>query len=260
MAFFSAARTDPQHAVPDGCRVYAIGDIHGRFDLLLDLQEQIKADLAASPPEESVEIFLGDYIDRGPNSRAVLEYLFAGEKLCDRRVCLKGNHEAVLLEVLSDPSMLPYWCGQGGSATLRSFGVAPPSGGDQRSLVTCHQALLQALSGGFEQFLRSLALSESVGDYFFVHAGIDPRRPMRAQREEDLVWIREPFLSSGRDFGFCVVHGHTPRDEVDIRPNRIDIDTRAFASGRLTCLVLEGGERRFLQTQDIAEPEAVRRR
>ncbi|WP_051630552.1 metallophosphoesterase family protein [Afifella pfennigii] len=236
-------------AVPQGVRVYAFGDIHGRFDLLRPLYEAVEADLAARPVGRSVEIFLGDYVDRGPASRQVLEFLAAGEPVCDERLCLKGNHEAMFLQVLEEPELLPYWMSQGGAATILSFGVATPRDARRETLLACRDALTEAIGPGLRAFVENLSLMERIGDYLFVHAGIDPARPLTAQREEDLVWIREPFLSSEADFGVCVVHGHTPVRQVEARANRIDIDTGAFATDILSCLVLEGRSRRLLATK-----------
>lgn len=227
----------------EGLRIYAIGDIHGRVDLLLDLYEKIAAHRAASPVDHAVEIFLGDYVDRGPASKEVLDWLRAGESVCDRRVCLKGNHEDMLLRALQDPQFMPVWLHNGGIATLRSFGVTLAA--DPEAL---RAATLDRLDPERLSFLESLSLGASLDDYVFVHAGLRPGVPLDAQTEEDLLWIREPFLSSDADFGKCVVHGHTPVGAPDARANRINIDTGAVFGGALTCLILEGRDRRYLQS------------
>ena len=248
--FFAAGQRTPANpAVPDGLRVYAIGDVHGRFDLLIDLTEKIRADLADDPPERSVEIYLGDYVDRGPDTRLVLEWLRGETSACDERLCLKGNHEDIFLQFIAEPSIAEYWRDLGGYETLYSYGVQPPVARTGEAMLASHEQFLRVLPAEDLQFLQSLALHASFGDYLFVHAGLRPGVPLEKQVEEDLIWIREAFLTSGHDFGQIVVHGHTPGDAPDIRRNRINIDTGAFLTGCLTCLVLDGAERRFLTTQ-----------
>ena len=232
--------------VPSGVRVYAVGDIHGRDDILAELFTLIDQDLEASPSARSIEVFLGDYIDRGPHSRQVLDLLIARRRQ-HLAVFLKGNHEAYAYQVLSDPSMLSDWVHIGGLNTLLSYGVEP-SGCDrdrqvQQAIAT---AFRQALPDSHYHFLQDLALSFSCGDYFFVHAGVRPGIPLIRQSEQDLLWIRDEFLLHEEDFGKVVVHGHSPTNLPDIRPNRINIDTGAYATGRLTCLVLESDGMRFL--------------
>jgi serine/threonine protein phosphatase 1 len=237
-------RTRPR--VPSGVRLYAVGDIHGRADILAELFTLIDQDLQARPRMRTIEVFLGDYIDRGPHSRQVLDLLMARRRQ-HVAVCLKGNHDAYAYQVLSDPSVLPDWVDIGGLHTLLSYGVEP-SGYDrdrqaQQAVVTTFR---QALPDSHYRFLKDLALSFSCGDYFFVHAGVRPGIPLVRQAEHDLLWIRNEFLLYEEDFGKVVVHGHSPTNLPDIRPNRINIDTGAYATGRLTCLVLEGDEKRFL--------------
>jgi serine/threonine protein phosphatase 1 len=234
--------TEPK--LPDGLRVYAIGDVHGRFDLLQVLTAKIEADLSAAPASKSVEIFLGDYVDRGPQSRDVVEWLIAAPPLADRRICLLGNHEDMLLQALADPSELMLWLFNGGDATLASYGVqsVPPSP------IGLHAACVAAIPASHREFFAALPRTAEFGSYLFVHAGIDPSRPLEDQDPQDLVWIREPFLNADTDFGRIVVHGHTPVAAADFRPNRINIDTGAVFSDQLTCLVLEGATQRLLQT------------
>jgi len=236
-------------STPEGCRIYAFGDIHGRFDLLGELYQAVEADLQARPVDECVEVFVGDYVDRGPDSRQVLKFLADRSSACGRRVCLKGNHEDVLLQSLREPDLLSYWLGQGGASTMLSFGVEPPGDARYKTLSACRDALAEALGPDLKRFLDGLGTMERIGDYVFVHAGIDPSRSLEAQEEHDLVWIREPFLSSTQEYGFCVVHGHTPRERRRVQGNRINLDTGAFATGILTCVVLEGRSRRFLATK-----------
>jgi serine/threonine protein phosphatase 1 len=242
-------RTPTNPAVPDGLRVYAIGDLHGRFDLLIDMAEIILADLADDPPGKSVEIYVGDYVDRGPDSRSVIKWLRSETGVCNERVCLKGNHEDIFIQFVADPGIVEYWRDLGGFETLYSYGVQPPVARTGEAMRASHEQLMQVLPTEDLQFLQSLTLYASFGDYMFVHAGLRPGVPLDKQTEEDLIWIREPFLTSGHDFGQVVVHGHTPGDAPEIRGNRINIDTGAFMTGCLTCLVLQGTERRFLTTQ-----------
>lgn len=227
-------------------RVYAIGDIHGCFDLLADLYEKIRRDLEKSPAADSIEVFLGDYIDRGPGSREVLEWLVGSRPATGRRVCLMGNHEAMLLAALQNPGDIQNWLSNGGAETLRSYGVQPPPSQVRTHILHTHAEFNRALPAEHRAFLDSLRRSLEFGGAFFVHAGINPRRPLHDQDPDELIWIREPFLSSRADFGKIVVHGHTPVERADIRPNRINIDTGAVFTGRLTCLVLEGGTTRLL--------------
>jgi serine/threonine protein phosphatase 1 len=235
--------------LPEGLRIYAVGDLHGRHDLLTWAQDAIAEDLSQRPVQRSVELYLGDYVDRGPATREVVAALAAGLPVCNERICLKGNHEEVLLQFLEDSAVLPYWRELGGLETLLSWGVAPPEVLDEVAARKAQAAFLAALSQAERQFLEGLRLTATFGSYLFVHAGIDPGRAIDDQRAEDLVWIREPFLSSRADFGRIVVHGHTPVQAPEVRANRINIDTGAFATGRLTCLVLEGAEQAFLQSR-----------
>ena len=232
--------------VPPGVRVYAVGDIHGRADVLAELFTLVNQDLEASPSMRSIEVFLGDYIDRGPHSREVLDLLIARRRQ-HVAVFLKGNHEAYAYQFLSDPSVLSGWLNVGGINTLLSYGVeASGCDDDQQAQQAIATAFRQALPDSHYHFLQDLALSFSCGDYFFVHAGVRPGIPLVRQSEQDLLWIREEFLLHEEDFGKVVVHGHSPTNLPDIRPNRINIDTGAYVTGQLTCLVLEGDGMRFL--------------
>jgi len=231
--------------VPDGIRIYAIGDVHGRADLLDQVLTRIDADLAAFPAPRATQVFLGDYIDRGPDSRAVLERLIGRSRTHDT-VCLKGNHETYLLEFLKNPSILDEWQSYGAFETLMSYGVAPSRNADPAAQARLAAALHCALPGSHRQFLETLRRCFVCGDFLFVHAGVRPGIPLTQQRDEDLLWIREEFLRFEGGFGKIIVHGHTPVLEPDIRPNRINIDTGAYATGRLTCLMIEGDEMLFL--------------
>jgi serine/threonine protein phosphatase 1 len=224
--------------VPAGIRIYAVGDVHGRADLLSDLFMRVDDDLRARPSPDSVEVLLGDYIDRGPNSRQVIDLLIARRRRHDV-LFLKGNHEDCALQFLSDPTMLSKWQNVGGLNTLLSYGVMPTCRDDPKSQRKVSIALRQAMPDSHRRFIEGLALSFSCGDFFFVHAGARPGIPLQRQSQQDLLWIRDDFLLHEEDFGMVVVHGHTPIYKPDIRSNRINIDTGAYATGRLTCLVLE---------------------
>jgi serine/threonine protein phosphatase 1 len=231
--------------VPNDTRIYAVGDVHGRADLLAGLLGRIDADIEAKPMAQSTQVFLGDYIDRGPQSREVLDLLIARRRE-HRMLYLKGNHEIFAEQFLSDPSVLSGWKHIGGISTLLSYGVTPSSKEDPQAPEEVAAAFRQALPQGHRDFLQSLALSFTCGDFFFVHAGVRPGIPLQHQQQQDLLWIREDFLLHEEDFGKTVVHGHTPVMQPDVRPNRINIDTGAYATGRLTCLVLEGEQISFI--------------
>ena len=222
-------------------RVYAIGDIHGRLDLLERAIAAIGRDVAERGPA-SLTVTLGDYVDRGPQSRGVLDRL-AANPFPTRYVALKGNHEEMFENFLADPESGPYWATQGGVETLHSYGVAV---GALKDYASARDDLRAAMPPTHLQFLRALKLSQGHGRYFFCHAGVRPGVPLDRQSEHDLLWIRGLFLGSAADFGRIVVHGHTPVEEPEVLPNRIGIDTGAVFSGRLTCVALDNGAPRFL--------------
>ena len=232
-------------AVPEGLRIYAIGDIHGRLDLLNRMFTQIDADRARSPNTKTVEIYLGDYIDRGPSSRQVVDRLIARGR-SRRAVFLRGNHETYPLEFLRNPGFFSAWSQLGGLETLMSYGIHPPVSGSPNEWAEIAHAFSAALPAEHRDFLHHLRPYVSSGDFYFVHGGVRPGVPLERQREEDLLEIREPFLSSHDDFGKVIVHGHTPALEPEFRPNRICIDTGAYATGKLTCLVISGEKLRIL--------------
>jgi serine/threonine protein phosphatase 1 len=224
--------------VMEGVRVYAVGDIHGRADLLEGLLSRIDAH-AATCTGKAVRVFLGDYIDRGPNSREVLDLLIARRTSDSTTVFLKGNHEACLLEFLQNPSMLNEWRSCGGLETLVSYGLRPSIKPAEQEQLELARELEVALPKSHREFLGSLALSFTCGEFFFVHAGVKPGLPLGMQTENDLLWIRDEFLMHEGPFGKTIVHGHTPVAEPDFRANRINIDTGAYATGRLTCVAIE---------------------
>jgi serine/threonine protein phosphatase 1 len=236
-------------AAPDGTRLYAIGDIHGRVDLLRTLKDLVHEDAYRRQAPRSVVIYLGDYVDRGAESRAVIELLLNEPLPGFESHFLKGNHEDIMLRFLTDISVGPSWLSFGGMDTLRSYGIDPPRpDAPAAELQRAQRALAEFLPRDHLDFLRRLEISHEEGDYLFVHAGVKPGVPLDEQREEDLLWIRDEFLSSEASFGRIVVHGHTIRRDPDVRRNRIGIDTGAFKSDRLTALVAEGTEWFFLQT------------
>ena len=231
--------------MPPGMRIYAIGDVHGRADLLTDLFSRIDRDLKAHPIAQSAQVLLGDYIDRGPHSRQVVDLLITRQQ-GHNVLFLKGNHEAYASRFLSDPTVLPEWKLVGCASTLVSYGVTHTAGDNPHSQREVAKALREAMPDSHRRFIQGLGLSFTCGDFFFVHAGVRPGIPLQKQSEQDLLWIRDDFLFHEEDFGKIIVHGHTAAMEPEIRPNRINIDTGAYATGRLTCLVLEGDRMSFL--------------
>ena len=236
--------------VPDSTRVYAVGDIHGRADLLAEMHQAIRDDRATgAPAERQVLVYLGDYIDRGPQSFEVVDMLINEPLEGFEIVHLKGNHEDFLIRFVADSSLGTAWMINGGSATLVSYKVDIVDlllG--ERGLKKAYRRIRQTIPRAHLDFYHRLKLHHAEGGYLFVHAGLRPGVALDDQVETDLLWIRHEFLDCGDPFGHVVVHGHTIEPEPDIHPNRIGIDTGAYASGRLTCLVLEGETSRFLQT------------
>ena len=236
-------KTTPQ--VPDGVRVYAVGDIHGRADLLDQALNRIDADLDKNPIFHSLEVFLGDYVDRGPNSRQVIDRLLT-RGASRKTIFLKGNHEIYLADFVNNPTVLHEWQRLGGLATLTSYGIVASVKTDEASQVRLSAAFDRAFPQSHRQFLRDLKLSFTCGDFLFVHAGVRPGISLEMQHEDDLLWIRDDFLLSEENFSKYVIYGHTPVAQPDIRPNRMNIDTGAYATGRLTCLKLEGNSIDFV--------------
>ncbi len=244
-------RGTPAPRVPDGQRVYAVGDIHGRADLLDDLHGRIIADAEGAPAGTAMTVvYLGDYVDRGADSKGVIQRLLAASLPGFRAVHLKGNHEDLLLGFLNYPEEGWSWMVNGGDATVRSYGVAL-AGDDEASgrMSRVRDELVARLPRAHLEFLLSLQMSHICGDYMMVHAGIRPGVALDRQSESDCLWIREEFLRSSADHGKVVVHGHTPGPAPVKRGNRIGIDTAAYASDVLTCLVLQAAEQRFLNTK-----------
>ena len=235
--------------VPDGERVYAIGDIHGRLDLLRILIAAIDEEQRRAPDARPTLVFLGDYVDRGRDSRGVIDWLIERPLPAFEHVHLRGNHEDSFLRFLTDIGVGPGWLYYGGTETLASYGLAAASGESDPARLTALQAdFAAALPESHRAFMRALDPYRVIGGYLFVHAGVRPGLPLAAQSIDDLLWIRDGFLASTADHGHVVVHGHTISSEAEIRGNRIGIDTGAFATNVLTCLVLEAGRYRLIQT------------
>jgi serine/threonine protein phosphatase 1 len=233
--------------LPADQRVYCIGDIHGRGDLLQQLHGMILAD-AADFQGRKTAVYLGDYIDRGEQSRQVIDRLLDEPLKGFDSVYLRGNHEQAMLDFMSDPKAVINWLRFGGRETLTSYGIKLAHIPRLRDVIPLAEQLERALPESHREFLNSCESSWRCGSYYFVHAGIRPGVALERQVIEDQLWIREKFLSSRDDHGAVVVHGHSISTTVEMKPNRIGIDTGAFATGVLTCLVLEGSTQRLLQT------------
>lgn len=235
-------------AVPDGVRVYAIGDIHGRDDLFEQLLAMIASDHASRPAADPIIILLGDLVDRGPDSRAVVERAIRlVDQWPDVRM-LMGNHEELFLDsIRGDTAVMRFFVRIGGVSTIHSYGIAGAEY-DAMDFAELATALAARVPATHVRFLSDGLDQICVGDYLFVHAGIKPGTALAAQAPADMRWIREEFLRDRRDHGKIIVHGHTITDGVDEQVNRIGIDTGAYDSGVLTAIVLERTERRYLAT------------
>lgn len=226
-------------SLPEGIRIYAIGDIHGCADQLEQKFASIDRDLATARSIRPIHVFLGDYVDRGPASRETID-LLARRSRSHETIFLKGNHEAFLAEVLRDPSQYAAWKQFGGIQTLISYGLRPPLNPDARAQTELIRELREMIPAYQMAFLGALRIRFVCGDFFFVHAGVRPGVPLAHQQEQDLLWIREEFLSYEGRFGKYIVHGHTPVQTPDLRFNRANIDTGAYATGNLTLLTIQG--------------------
>lgn len=225
--------------LPDGVCIYAVSDIHGCADQLAKVFVAIDVHLSRVRPKRPIHVFLGDYIDRGPASSQVIDMLIDRSQRHET-IFLKGNHEAMLLDLLRDPQIFTAFKQFGGLPTLLSYGLSPSINPDQNEQQALVEELTQKIPQPHRRFFDDLRPKFFCGDFLFVHAGVRPGIPLRKQKEEDLLWIRDEFLSSDKDFGKFIVHGHTPVSKPEIRPNRINIDTGAYASGILTLLTIQG--------------------
>jgi serine/threonine protein phosphatase 1 len=232
---------------PKSPLIYAIGDVHGRLDLLRDLSSQIQTDRGTRDAEV---ILLGDYVDRGPKSAGVLDALIAAEGFDGVTLtCLKGNHEAAFLEFLADPETGPRWAQIGGLDTIGSYGLrAPARKTDMALWAKLRDDLLAAIPDAHLDFLNNLAIHQTRGDYMFVHAGIDPRRPLEVQSEAEFLWIRKAFHKHAHRLKFTVVHGHSAKTKPIRKRGRICVDTGAYSTGRLTAVRIDRNRTRFLST------------
>ncbi len=236
------------HSAPNGMRIYAIGDIHGRLDLLKKMQRLIFEDVSVKGAERNVVVYLGDYIDRGMDSKGVIDHLMQETISGVESVFLKGNHEEALISFLSDARYARVWKNFGGFETLLSYGVTPPvKVDDPDDFKSVRDQFAEKLPKEHLDFINGLKLSETFGDYMFVHAGVRPGIELDKQRVEDLLWIRGDFLRSKEDFGKVIVHGHTPQPKPEFHSNRINVDTGAYITNELTAVVLEGEEHSFLK-------------
>ncbi len=252
---FFSSRSKRETSGGRGRRAYVVGDVHGRLDLLDELLALIEADLAARPVGKAHLIFVGDLIDRGPASAQVVERLRSYRQPGLETLFLLGNHEEVLLRILDgETGLIAKWRRFGGKECMASYGADPAAFGrtdDMQALALVRELVPAA----HVEFLRGFADTCRFGDYLIVHAGIRPGVEFERQSQTDLRWIREPFLGHRGDHGFVVVHGHTIVPKVEERTNRIAIDTGAYRSGRLTALVIDGPERRYLATGAARAPE-----
>ena len=232
-------------SAPEGCRIYAVGDVHGCLAELDSLLGRIEADCSAYAGATHL-VFVGDLVDRGPDSAGVVRRLRLGPLPCERQSFIMGNHEEAMIAVYEgELESLSGWLTYGGAETLESYGL------DRTEVFRLGQNLPRRMQAAIPQedvaFIRSFKDKVSLGDYLFVHAGVRPGVPLSEQQANDLRWIRSEFLDDDEtDHGAVIVHGHTICEEPEVRTNRIGIDTGCYSSGRLTALVLEGTNRRFL--------------
>ncbi|QTC91464.1 metallophosphoesterase family protein [Brevundimonas goettingensis] len=249
-------------SVPDGAVVWAVGDVHGRADLLLPLLTGIVNDLRATKPARPMIVMLGDYVDRGADSRGVIDLLCRLSDVEDIEThFLRGNHEERFEAFLTEPELGPSWCEYGGREALLSYGVTIPAlKGDSEGWVEASANLNAALPDSHRRFLARQLSSYEIGDYFFAHAGARPGIALAEQSEQDLMWIRGDFLGGRTPFEKVVVHGHTPEEAVHADSRRIGIDTGAYATGVLTGLRLEGDTRQLLQTRTMGKTVETTRR
>lgn len=240
------ARTDANE------RVYAIGDVHGRYDLLRNLLDLIESHASRLPGIGRPRvILLGDVIDRGPESARIMRFLATAQQHTKRLIVLRGNHEDMMLRVIDgDDEAVQPWLDYGGIPTLASFGVPVPEAGDAPGMLG--KRLREAIPADLVQWLRELPVAARSGDYFFCHAGVRPGVRLDRQNHEDLMWIRDDFLYSDGEHGAVVVHGHSESIGVEVRPNRIGLDTGAYRTGTLSCLYLEGTKRDILSATNAA--------
>ncbi len=235
---------------PEGIRLYAIGDVHGRFDLLREMHGLIQDDLARRPVHDWRIIHLGDYIDRGPDSCKVLDFLIEASEADSRVLSLLGNHDEGFLHYLATGDAEGIFGLHGGVDTARSYGVEIDFS-DPRAARTGYENLVKAVPQKHIDLIRTMPRSLIFGDFFFCHAGINPAVSLDAQDPDDLIWIRTLFLRWTEPFEKVVIHGHTPQNAIDIQPNRVNLDTTAWKSGQLSAIVIDGIEKRFIKNRYV---------
>jgi len=235
--------------LPAGEMIFAVGDIHGCIDLLQMMQQKIYDYAAAYSGYRKTVVYLGDYVDRGPDPAAVVDQLLSGMGDDFTVICLRGNHEQMMLDFLDQSDIGGAWLdyNNGGRCTIASYGVAEPK--YFTDLQKTQQEFKSALPPDHLEFFHHLPLSYGIGDYFFTHAGVHPGRSLDKQLNQDLLWIREPFLSSNNDYGKVVVHGHTIVAHPEFKSNRVAVDTGAYWSGVLSAVVLHEDRHDFLQVK-----------
>ncbi|WP_192252603.1 metallophosphoesterase [Mesorhizobium silamurunense] len=236
---------------PEGMRLYAIGDVHGRHDLLAAMHRGIESELEYAPSSDWRIIHLGDYVDRGPDSKSVIEFLIEAKKRDPRNIMLAGNHDMGMLDFLDEPDANGLFMRFGGVQTALSYGVKLSSGGgwfdrSDDTLLHGHAALVDAVPQTHIDFLKSLSFSVTFGDFFFCHAGIRPGIPLESQSPQDLIWIRDAFHDHPGLYPKVIVHGHTPVPEAEVMANRVNVDTLAWQAGTLSALAVAGADKRIL--------------
>jgi len=231
---------------PPGMLIAAIGDVHGRLDLLEKMHAGIADQIAKRSVADWRIVHLGDYVDRGPDSRGVIEFLAAAQTRDPRIICLAGNHDLGFLDFLTEPDPAGLFATNGGIETALSYGVTLDLQ-DLDALAVQHGELVQNVPDAHRRFIGDLVFSAEFGDFFFCHAGVMPGVPLDEQQPRDLIWIREQFLDYGELYAKVIVHGHTPTHDPEIRTNRINVDTGAFATGVLTSLLIEGSDKQLMQ-------------
>nr|WP_295465889.1 metallophosphoesterase family protein [Mesorhizobium sp.] len=240
---------------PAGMRIYAIGDVHGRLDLLLQMHARIREEIERDAPADWRIVHVGDYVDRGPDSKGVIDFLVEAIRADSRHIALAGNHDAGLVEFLSMPDKDSLFARHGGRQTALSYGVDTDFSSQALARASAER-LKAAMPREHVEFLSTLPRSVAFGDFFFCHAGIRPGVPLALQNPEDLIWIRESFLNSPLLYEKVVVHGHTPSQAPEIMPNRVNLDTAAFSTGVLTALSIDGTRKRILQIGEGGQREA----
>ena len=246
--FLAKPEAAPPATLPQGQRVYAVGDIHGRLDLFEAMRDLIERDDAAQAPADTTVILLGDLVDRGADSAGVLRAARAWQQRRTVRI-LAGNHEEMFLRGRTELDVFRHFLRHGGKETILSFGVDPQAFAEA-DMEEAQALMQQGIPEDEIAFIEGFEDRVAMGDYLFVHAGVCPGVPLEEQKTSDLRWIREPFLSHQAPFGAVVVHGHSIREDAEDKGNRIGIDTGAYMTGKLTAVALEGTGRRFLQVLD----------